>query len=172
MSDSKGGWYNERGLEVLALAEAKDRGAHLPERTITNEKLLELPVDLLVPAALENQITKENAGRVAAHFVLEMANAPTTTEADEVLERRQVPVIPDILANAGGVAVSYLEWVQNRTGYYWGREEVAAKLKKLMVEAAAKVFAVSAKKNIPLRSAALLIALKRLARAHELRHVS
>ena len=123
VSDSKGGIYDPEGLPYGPVAEHKRhtgtvqnfKGAH----NITNEKLLELPCDVLIPAALENQITEKNAGRIKARAVLELANGPTTPEADEKLSRKQIIVVPDILANAGGVTVSYFEWVQNRQGDYW-----------------------------------------------------
>ena len=170
MSDSKGAWYSEQGLTVLSLLTAKAGGKRMPKYTHTNAELLELPVDVLIPAALENQITRRNASRIKAHMVLELANGPTSPEADTILKRRGVKVIPDILANAGGVVVSYLEWVQNRMGYYWVKEEVHAKLHGLITIAAREVFAMAQQKKITLRMAALQVALERLEATRLLRN--
>jgi glutamate dehydrogenase/leucine dehydrogenase len=129
---------------------------------ISNAELLELECDVLVPAALENAITKENAPRVKAKAILELANGPTTPEADEILYARDADIIPDVLANAGGVAVSFLEWVQNRQGYAWTEERVNKNLKELMARAFADVWQLSEDKSTTLRQAAFLLALKRL----------
>jgi len=136
ISDSKGGIYSEEGLDIVAVSEHKAKNGSLQSypgvKMITNEELLLLPVTVLVPAALENVITGEVAEQVAAKYVLEMANGPVTPEADLVLAKRGILSVPDVLANAGGVTVSYFEWVQNLSGYYWGKKEVFEKLRAVM----------------------------------------
>jgi glutamate dehydrogenase/leucine dehydrogenase len=129
--------------------------------------LLELDVDVLVPAALENQITSENADRIKAKAILEMANGPVTPEADEMLANRNIDVIPDILANAGGVLVSYFEWSQNRNGFYWKEDEVLERLKEHMVKAFNDV--IEKKKNLSFRTAAYILAIERIMEAEQLR---
>ena len=136
---------------------------------ITNEQLLELDVDLLVPAALENVITSRNARRIKARVVCEGANGPTTAEADAILEQNGIVVVPDILANAGGVTVSYFEWVQNRAGFYWTEEVVNDRLREIMDRAFAEVLRVSREQLVTMRTAAYMVAIGRVARAQELR---
>jgi glutamate dehydrogenase (NAD(P)+) len=131
--------------------------------------LLELPVDVLVPAALENQITTENAPRVRARIIAEGANGPTTPGADEILERQGTFVIPDILCNAGGVTVSYLEWVQNRIGYYWPEERVNADLQRIMETAFDEVYAMMRRRRVNMRIAAFMLAIQRVMEASEMR---
>ncbi|MBN1646231.1 Glu/Leu/Phe/Val dehydrogenase [Candidatus Woesearchaeota archaeon] len=132
---------------------------------ITNDELLELDVDILIPAALEKVITEDNAEKIKAKMVVEVANGPTTIEADKVLEKKNVFVLPDILANSGGVTVSYFEWVQNRQGYYWEEEEVYKRLKKIIEAAFDKIYHVSKEKKINMRTAAYVVALERLSAA-------
>ena len=134
-------------------------------KTITNAELLEADVDILVPAALENQITGDNAERIKAKIVLELANGPTTPEGDEILARRQITVLPDILANAGGVTVSYFEWDQNMKGETWDKAQVFTKLEKIMNDAFAAVYAAKEKYNTDMRTAAYISALERLSQA-------
>ncbi len=180
VSDSKGGIYSAEGLQPQSVKEHKDRtrqlkaiycdGSVCEERgfqKISNEELLELNVDLLIPAALENQITEKNAARVKARAILELANGPTTPGADAILEERKVPLIPDILANAGGVCVSYFEWVQNRAGNYWSLEQVQSQLKAKMEMAFEGVNAIAKEKKISYRKAAYVLGLQRLAKAYE-----
>lgn len=181
LSDSKGGIYVPNGIEDLdAVAACKERSGRiagcycvgsvcdlsnmeqLGGRDISPEETLTLPVDIVVPSALENAITEENVSQIQAHIVLEMANGPTTAEADTVLEQRGVAVIPDILVNAGGVAVSYFEWYQNMHNEQWGKEEVFAKLKEKMNAATGAVHKIATERKVPLRDAAYLLALKRL----------
>jgi glutamate dehydrogenase/leucine dehydrogenase len=131
-------------------------------KTITNEQLLELPVDILVPAALENQITAGNADNIKASIILEMANGPTSAEADEVLYKRGIPVVPDVLANCGGVTVSYFEWKQNLDNEHWSEADVNKKLKRKMEQAFETVWETSKKKKVDLRTAAFIVAIKRI----------
>jgi glutamate dehydrogenase/leucine dehydrogenase len=132
---------------------------------ITNEKLLETDCDILILAALENQITKKNVGRIKAKIILELANGPTAAEADEKLFKKGVLVVPDVLANAGGVTVSYFEWVQNLANYYWSEKEVFEKLKKIMVENFDEVWKIKEKNKTDLRTAVFALSLKRLEKA-------
>jgi glutamate dehydrogenase len=173
MSDSGGGIYNPKGLDVPAVARFKKQTGSLKNfpggKIITNAKLLELPVTILVPAALENQITEKNVGRVKARIIFELANGPTTPEADLKLAKRKIIVVPDVLANAGGVTVSYFELVQNLQQYYWNEGEVLAKLKPIMVTAFKQIWQRSEQLKVPLRTAAFVIALERLAQAIEAR---
>ncbi len=173
VSDSQGGIYNEQGLELDKVKEHKKQTGSVVNfagaKDITNQKLLELPVDILVPAALENQITKANAGRVKAQIILELANGPVTPEADEKLFKKGKIVVPDVLANAGGVTVSYFEWVQNRQQYYWTEREVLEKLKNIIVKAFNEVWQGGQKLGIDLRTAAFALAIKRIVEAEEMR---
>lgn len=166
MSDSKGGIYVEDGLDPVAVEAYKEEHRSLKgfpgAKEISNLELLELPVDVLVPAALENQLTEDNAARVQAKIVLELANGPTTPEADELLHNAGIRVIPDILANAGGVVVSTFEWQQNRQGERWTEDEVLGKLKETLVPQAEAVWQKSLDNNVTLRTAAYLLALERL----------
>lgn len=181
LADSKGGIYIPNGIEsieaVERFKEAKGflAGGYcvgsvcdisnrdkLNGLDLTPEELLELPIDILVPAALENVITVENAGKVKAKIVLEMANGPTTIEADEILKNNSVTVIPDILANSGGVAVSYFEWYQNLHGESWSKAAVFTKLKEKMDKAVSEVFETQKEYRTTLRDAAYILALKRI----------
>ncbi len=173
VSDSKGAIYNPNGLDIQKVNEHKERRGDFRGfkggKYITNEQLLELPVDVLIPAALEDTIHKGNADKIKAKLVLEMANSPITPEADEILQKRRISVIPDILANSGGVLVSYFEWVQNTQNYYWNEEEVNARLEKSMVKAFDDVYEASVKEGVSMRSAAFGIAIKRIIDAEKLR---
>jgi glutamate dehydrogenase len=169
VSDSKGAIYNPKGLDIKKLEEYKKQTGSLsgfPEtKNLTNEKLLELPVDILVPAALENQIHEGNARRVKARLIVEMANGPTTPEADKILHKKGAWVIPDVLANSGGVATSYLEWTQNLSGFYWSKKEVLGKLTEYMTEAFAGVLKTREKYNTDFRNAAFIVAVQRIAQS-------
>lgn len=134
---------------------------------ITNEQLLELNVDILIPAALENQITSENAGRIRARYIIEVANGPTTSAADEILSSSGSLIVPDILANAGGVTVSYFEWAQNRAGFYWTEDEVYERLERIMSRAFGEVYQLMTDGSIPMRTAAYALALDRIGDAIE-----
>ena len=195
ISDSKGGVYREDGIDIPRAIELKRSELSVsnvygnrsvcdcPEcgcvdchcdpddagsgRVITNEELLELDVDVLIPAALENQITGENASRITATHIVEVANGPTTTEADEILNDLGTTVVPDILANAGGVTVSYFEWTQNRAGYYWSEEEVHQRLQQIMSQEFGAVYGLSVEAGIDMRTAAYAHALNRIGEAME-----
>lgn len=166
MSDSKGGVYNADGLDLAALTEHKKKTGALAGapgvKSITNEELLELECDLLVPAAFENVIDGANAGKVKATAVLELANGPVTPEADTVLHSKGIPVIPDILANSGGVTVSYFEWDQNLRGERWSEKEVNDKLKPLMQDAAMHIYRKAKELGTDLRLGAFVLALERI----------
>ncbi|QQG44027.1 MAG: Glu/Leu/Phe/Val dehydrogenase [Candidatus Roizmanbacteria bacterium] len=182
VSDSQGGLYIPEGIkDIEQIEKCKDEMGHvagcycigsvcgisfkdhLKGKSITNKELLELDVDIIVPAALENVITKENAHNIEASIVLEMANGPTSQEADKILKDRGIVVVPDILANSGGVTVSYFEWYQNLHNQKWSEEKVAKKLKEKMKAATHAVFEISKKYNVTLTEAAFLLAVKRVA---------
>ncbi len=175
VSDSKGGIMNDNGLnipEVIEWKRANKTVATYPHGSkISNEDLLELDVDILVPAALEGVITEDNAPRVKAKIIAEAANGPTTPEADKILWDKKQFVIPDIVANAGGVTVSYFEWVQDLQSYFWTEEEVNSKLKEVMTKAFNRVWELSKEKEVDLRMAAYMIAVSRVARAMQLRGI-
>jgi len=169
VSDSRGGAYDPDGLDPVKVLEHKNRTGsvadYLGSNYMTNEQLLELKCDILVPAALENQITEANAAKIEAKIVAEGANGPVTPEADEILFKKGVFVIPDILANSGGVIVSYFEQVQNQMNYYWTDEEVAAKLKDTITKAFKDVLNVAKEHNVNMRVAAYMLAVRRVADA-------
>ncbi|MBI5733603.1 MAG: Glu/Leu/Phe/Val dehydrogenase [Candidatus Kerfeldbacteria bacterium] len=173
MSDSSTAVYNSKGLSVAAVEAYKKESGSLQgypgSQAISNDKLLLLPVDVLVPAALENQITKDNAGKIKARIILEMANGPTTPEADVKLAKRGIVVVPDVLANAGGVTVSYFELVQNLQQYYWTEGEVLAKLKPIMTQSFKQVWQRAEQLKIDLRTAAYVVALEKISQAIEAR---
>ena len=178
LSDVSGGIYKEDGLPVDdILAYTAVRGNLLEGfdaegvKHITNDELLLLPVDVLIPAALENQINADNADKIQAKLIVEAANGPTTAEADEILNAKGIDVIPDILANAGGVVVSYFEWVQNIQQLYWSEDEVNKKLTDIMDRAFDAVWAISKEKDVDFRTGAYLIAVKRVVDAKKLRGI-
>lgn len=190
ISDSRGGIFRDGGIDIPRAIERKRERRTVSEvysassvcdcpecgciecrcatedqstgELITNEQLLELDIDILIPAALENQITAENADRIRAKFMVEVANGPTTSDADENLWSRGALVVPDILANAGGVTVSYFEWAQNRAGFYWTEDEVHERLERIMSRAFAEVYQLTTEQSIPMRTAAYAIALNRI----------
>lgn len=166
ISDSKGGVYGEN-LDLDALFNHKESTGSVQNfggtRNITNNELLELPVDILVPAAMENQVTMDNVNNIKAKYVVEMANGPTTPEADEVLKERGVILVPDVLSNAGGVTVSYFEWYQNVHNEKWTEAEVFAKLEPIMVTSFNEVWETKEKYNIDMRTAAFVKAIERVA---------
>ncbi|OGI71586.1 glutamate dehydrogenase [Candidatus Nomurabacteria bacterium RIFCSPHIGHO2_02_FULL_35_13] len=166
ISDSKGGVYNEKGLDIEKLMKyKKDTGSlsGFPDaKEITNEKLLETECDLLIPAAFENQITGANADKVKAKAILELANGPINPEADEILYKKNIPIVPDILANSGGVTVSYFEWDQNLKNEHWSEKEVFDKLRPILEDSAKKILAKSKESNTDLRCGAFILALERI----------
>lgn len=175
VSDVSCAIYNENGLDIAGIYKYLDSGKNLLDgytgdcKRITNAELLELPCDILIPAALENQITAENADRIKAKIVIEAANGPTSVEADEILNKKGVKVLPDILSNSGGVIVSYFEWVQNLQNFYWEEDDVNAKLKRQIVGAFNDVFDAREKNDCTFRVAAYIVALNRLVTAKKLR---
>jgi glutamate dehydrogenase len=172
ISDVHGGIYDEKGLDIPYLLDRRDSFGsvtNLFSNRLSNADFLALPCDVLVPAALENQITMDNVGTIQAKMIVEAANGPTSLEASEKLHERGVLVIPDVLANAGGVTVSYFEWVQNNQGYYWTEEEVNRKLEEKMVEAVRKVLNTAKTRNITPRLAAYMIGVQKYAEASRLR---
>ena len=166
ISDSKGGIYNENGLDIEKLTKHKqDTGSlsgFMNSKNITNEELLELSCDLLIPAAFENVITDKNADKIGAKAIMELANGPLTPEADEILFKKDIPVVPDILANSGGVTVSYFEWEQNLKNEHWGEKEVFAKLRSMIEDAAGKILQKSKESKTSLRMGAFILALERI----------
>ncbi|RLA81478.1 MAG: glutamate dehydrogenase [Deltaproteobacteria bacterium] len=177
ISDSKGGLYNAKGLDLKAALDCKKRYACLLHEEvpgtepITNEELLELKCDILVPAALGGVITEENAERIRAKILAEGANGPTTPEADQILYDKGVFVIPDILANAGGVIVSYFEWVQNLQELLWSEEEVSSRLQRIMERSFDEVVTIYEEKKVPMRTAAYILGVGRVVKAHKLRGI-
>jgi glutamate dehydrogenase (NAD(P)+) len=174
ISDVRGGVYNPGGLDLFALEKhvaQKKTVLGFPEaETVTNEQLLLLPCDILVPAALERQITAANAGKLQCRILAEAANGPTTPEADVILNQRpEIFVIPDVLCNAGGVIVSYFEWVQDLQSFFWGETEITDKLFRILENAWTQIISVSRKQKIPTRLAALSLGVKRVQEAKRLR---
>jgi glutamate dehydrogenase/leucine dehydrogenase len=177
VSDSRGAILDKSGLDWEAVYDHKQNNDERSvvgfpgAREITNEDLIELDVDILIPAALENVITSENAQRVPAEIIPEAANGPVTPEADEILEKNGKLVIPDILANAGGVAVSYYEWVQNRNGDHWSVESVDKKLQRWMEAAFKSVWSLKEEYEVDMRSAADILAVRRIVNAYRVRGI-
>ena len=177
ISDVHTGLYNENGLNVTEVANYWDINKTLKGYSakgvceISNEELLTLNVDILVPAAIENQITETIAPEVRARIIIEGANGPTTTKADEILCEKGVIIVPDILANAGGVVVSYFEWVQNLQAIFWDVHEVNSMLKKIMIRSFDEVYTLSTEKSVSLRIAAYMVALDRVVKAKKIRGI-
>ena len=175
VSDSQGGIYAPSGLDIPSIRHVKEQSRGIKavycegsvcnvveHKVISNEELLTLPVDILIPAALEHQITAQNAFQVQAKYIFEVANGPITSEADQILEGKGTQVFPDILVNAGGVTVSYFEWVQNRAGWYWTEEDIATRLRDRMVKETQNIWGIAQTKHISLRTAAYVHALHRI----------
>ncbi|GED66233.1 Glu/Leu/Phe/Val family dehydrogenase [Lysinibacillus fusiformis] len=172
ISDAYGALHDPEGLDIDYLLDRRDSFGTVTtlfENTISNKELLELDCDILVPAAIENQITADNAHNIKANIVVEAANGPTTAEATKILTERGILLVPDVLASAGGVTVSYFEWVQNNQGYYWTEEEVEERLYKKMVEAFDNVYTTATTRNINMRLAAYMVGVRRTAEASRFR---
>jgi glutamate dehydrogenase len=172
VSDVYGGLYDPKGLDIDNLLDRRDSFGTFSQQfqnTITNEALLELDCDILVPAAISNQITAKNAHNIKASIIVEAANGPTTLEATSILTERGILLIPDILASSGGVTVSYFEWVQNNQGYYWSEDEVEQKLKKVMVQSFENIFQTAQTHSVDMRLAAYMVGIKRMADASHYR---
>ncbi|PJK17267.1 glutamate dehydrogenase [Chryseomicrobium excrementi] len=172
ISDAYGALHDPNGLDIDYLLDRRDSFGTVTtlfENTISNQELLELDCDILVPAAIENQITSDNAHNIKATIVVEAANGPTTSEATKILHDRGILLVPDVLASAGGVTVSYFEWVQNNQGYYWTEEEVSEKLHKKMVDAFENIYNVASTRNINMRLAAYMVGVRRTAEASRFR---
>jgi len=178
VSDSQGGIYAPQGLNIPSIRQYKlatrslqgvycqNSVCHIVEHeVISNADLLSLDVDVLIPAALENQITTDNADTIQANYIFELANGPITAAADEILEKKAIYVFPDILVNAGGVTVSYFEWVQNRNGYYWTKDEVTQRLKQRITQETEKTWSIAQEFGVSMRVAAYIHALERLSEA-------
>jgi glutamate dehydrogenase (NAD(P)+) len=175
VSDSKGGIYKVDGFNPHAVEEHKQKTGSVVgfpgAKSVSNEELLELPVDILVPAALENQITKRNADKIQAKLVAEAANGPTLPEADEVLFQKKITVLPDILANAGGVTVSYFEWAQDIQGYFWELADVNRRLERVMTQSYAEVHKTAESHKVHNRTAAYVLAIQRVVDAIQIRGI-
>ena len=173
VSDIKGGVFNPQGLDIRQLeahvAESRGVGGFPGAEPVTNVEILEQPCDILIPAAVGSQIRADNADRIKATIVAEAANGPTTPEADVILRERGVAVIPDILANAGGVVVSYFEWVQGLQYYFWRESEITARLQEVMTRAFNRVWALANKEGTDLRTAALMEGIRRVAEGYRVR---
>ncbi|WP_053219373.1 Glu/Leu/Phe/Val family dehydrogenase [Virgibacillus senegalensis] len=172
ISDAYGGLHDPDGLDIDYLLDRRDSFGtvtKLFEDTISNEELLELDCDILVPAAVENQITEENADKINASIIVEAANGPTTLEATRILSERGILLVPDVLASAGGVTVSYFEWVQNNQGYYWTEEEIEEKLYKVMVKGFNNVYNTAETRKIDMRLAAYMVGVRKMAEAARFR---
>lgn len=168
ISDAHGALHDPNGLDIDYLLDRRDSFGtvtNLFEDTITNKELFELDCDILVPAAISNQITKDNAHDIKAEIVVEAANGPTTPEATKILTERGILLVPDVLASAGGVTVSYFEWVQNNQGYYWTEEEVNEKLREKLVKAFDNVYSLAEARKVDMRLAAYIVGIKRTAEA-------
>ncbi|OIJ15879.1 glutamate dehydrogenase [Anaerobacillus arseniciselenatis] len=172
ISDAYGALYDPEGLDIDYLLDRRDSFGtvtKLFKDTITNKELLELECDILVPAAIENQITEENVRNIKAKIVVEAANGPTTIEATKILTERDILLVPDVLASAGGVTVSYFEWVQNNQGYYWTEEEIEKKLESVMVTSFENVYRIAATRKVDMRLAAYMVGVRKMAEASRFR---
>jgi glutamate dehydrogenase (NAD(P)+) len=175
VADSRTGVYSETGLDAEDLRQYKDTNgsfAGYPEAdAVSPQELLELPCDILVPAAIEGQLTGDNADRIKARIIVEGANGPTSPEADQILNDQGILVVPDILANAGGVVVSYFEWVQDMQRYFWELDQVNQQMESILVRSFAQVTELAQKENVTMRDAAMLLAVGRVVEAMEVRGV-
>ena len=172
VSDAYGAIHDENGLDIPYLLDRRDSFGTIStlfKNTISNKEMLELDCDILVPAAIENQITEENADAIKASIVVEAANGPTTNEATKILTERGILLVPDVLASSGGVTVSYFEWVQNNQGYYWTEEEVEEKLEKVLVHSFNTVYNTSSARKVDMRLAAYMVGVRKMAEASRFR---
>lgn len=172
ISDAYGALYDPNGLDIDYLLDRRDSFGtvtNLFNNTLTNKELLELECDILVPAAIENQITAENAYDIKAKIVVEAANGPTTIEATQILTDRGILLVPDVLASSGGVTVSYFEWVQNNQGYYWSEQEVEEKLEKILVKAFDTIYTTAQNRRVDMRLAAYMVGVRKMAEASRFR---
>jgi glutamate dehydrogenase len=172
ISDAYGALHDPEGLDIDYLLDRRDSFGtvtKLFKSTISNKELLELECDILVPAAIENQITEENAADIKASIVVEAANGPTTIEATQILTDRGILLVPDVLASAGGVTVSYFEWVQNNQGYYWSEEEVDEKLEKILIKSFNNIYELAQSRRVDMRLAAYMIGVRKMAEASRFR---
>jgi glutamate dehydrogenase (NAD(P)+) len=177
VSDITTGLYYKEGLDIEKLLSWAKEGKFLKDykdnryKVVSNEELLTIKCDILIPAALENQITDKNAEKINCKIILEGANGPTTPEADKILYKKGIHVIPDILANSGGVCVSYFEYIQDIHSYFWNLERINKELKQIILEAFEDTYKISQERKLPLRTAAYIIAVSRIAKAIELRGI-
>jgi len=175
ISDRTGGYFNQNGIDIEAAIKHVKRVRSLDGfdggDQVTNEELLLSDVDVLVPAALENVITSKNASKIRARIICEGANGPTTATADSILDEKGIFVIPDILANAGGVTVSYFEWVQDRGGYFWTEDTVNSRLHDIMCRSFTDVLHLSKQHKVNMRTAAYMLSISRVATVHRLRGI-
>ncbi len=175
VSDARGGFYNPRGLDIAQIGRDMTTHGALPAQIdaerVAGDEFLQLPCDILIPAALENQITTQNAAKICPKMLVEAANGPTTPEADLILRDNDVVVVPDILANAGGVTVSYFEWVQGRDEYFWAADEVNRRLERIMVNACNEVGTIADREKVDLRLAAYISGVGRVAEAIRVRGI-
>ncbi|MFZ0076677.1 Glu/Leu/Phe/Val dehydrogenase [Exiguobacterium sp. RIT452] len=172
ISDAYGALHDPNGLDIPYLLDRRDSFGTVTtlfKNTISNKELLELECDILVPAAIENQITEDNAHDIKASIVVEAANGPTTNEATKILAEREILIVPDVLASSGGVTVSYFEWVQNNQGYYWTEEEVHEKLEKVLVNSFNQVYQTAQTRNVDMRLAAYMVGVRKMAEASRFR---
>jgi len=175
ISDTKGGIYNQDGLDPKKVMAHKEQTGSVigleGTQQITNDELLELDCDVLIPAALENQITRDNAPNIKAKIIVEGANGPTTPEANKILYERGIFVVPDILANAGGVTVSYFEWVQDLQQHFWTEREINVRLRDVMTNAFAEVLEMAERENVDMRMGAYLLSVAKVAEAIKIRGI-
>ena len=173
VSDSRGGVFNKNGLQVGALRKHKEKTGSVVgfagAKSINNEEVIETDCTILILAALESQITKKNAGKITAKIIAEVANGPTTPDADETLHKNEILVIPDILANGGGVTVSYFEWLQNLRRDYWSENEVNERLDKNITKAFSDIYDTHEKDSVNMRKASTLLAVNRVVEALKIR---
>jgi glutamate dehydrogenase (NAD(P)+) len=173
ISDVSGGLYDPKGLDLHDIMVYREKNESVADygkaEHVPVDKFLELPCDILVPAAMENQITRANADKIKAKYIIEGANGPTSNDADRILNAKGVLLVPDILANAGGVTVSYFEWVQDMQSYFWSEKEINARLQEIIIGAFTEVYDLHLKEKVDMRTAAFMVGLRRLGKAAAIR---